>query len=52
MEVVKKTVDYARGLEKQYYKNFRFTITTNATLLTPDIMEYLDVEYGKYCFKH
>ncbi|MFT5874661.1 MAG: hypothetical protein ACI8WT_003631 [Clostridium sp.] len=42
MEVVKKTVDYARGLEKQHYKNFRFTITTNATLLTPDIMEYLD----------
>ncbi|MGH4117633.1 thioether cross-link-forming SCIFF peptide maturase [Clostridium sp.] len=42
MDVVKKTVDYARGLEKQHNKNFRFTITTNATLLTPDIMEYLD----------
>ncbi|MGH4125431.1 MAG: thioether cross-link-forming SCIFF peptide maturase [Clostridium sp.] len=42
MDVVKKTVDYARSLEKQYNKNFRFTITTNATLLTPDIMDYLE----------
>ncbi|WP_053957077.1 thioether cross-link-forming SCIFF peptide maturase [Inediibacterium massiliense] len=42
MDVVKKTVDYARGKEKQYNKNFRFTITTNATLLTEEIMDYLE----------
>ncbi|PRR81035.1 ScfB-related radical SAM/SPASM orphan maturase [Clostridium vincentii] len=42
MDVVKKTVNYARSKEQQYNKNFRFTITTNATLLTPDIMDYLE----------
>ncbi|MBU3182320.1 thioether cross-link-forming SCIFF peptide maturase [Clostridium psychrophilum] len=42
MEVVKNTVSYARGLEKQYNKKFRFTITTNAILLTPNIMDYLE----------
>lgn len=42
MEVVKKTVSYARSKEKQYNKNFRFTITTNATLLNDDIMDYLE----------
>lgn len=42
MEVIKKTVSYARSHEKQYNKNFRFTITTNATLLTDDIMDYLE----------
>ncbi|MCB2305123.1 thioether cross-link-forming SCIFF peptide maturase [Clostridium estertheticum] len=42
MDVVKRTVDYARSKEKQYNKNFRFTITTNAILLTEDIMDYLD----------
>lgn len=40
--VVKKTIDYARSLEKQYNKNFRFTITTNATLLTEEVMDYLE----------
>lgn len=39
--VVKK-IDYARSLEKQYNKNFRFTITTNATLLTEKVMDYLE----------
>lgn len=42
IEVVKKTVSYARSREKQYNKNFRFTITTNSTLLTDDIMDYLE----------
>ncbi|MEL7597811.1 MAG: thioether cross-link-forming SCIFF peptide maturase, partial [Clostridiaceae bacterium] len=42
MDVVKKTVDYARSKENQYNKNFRFTITTNATLLTEDTTNYLE----------
>ena len=42
MDVVKKTVDYARSIEKQNNKNFRFTITTNATLLTEETMDYLE----------
>lgn len=43
-DVVKKTVEYARNLEKQYNKNFRFTITTNATLLTDEIIEFFNRE--------
>lgn len=42
MEVVKKTVDYARSIEKQHMKKFRFTITTNAMLLDEETMNYLD----------
>jgi len=42
--VVKKTVAYARGLEKETGKNFRFTITTNATLLTDDAIEFFNKE--------
>lgn len=42
MDVVKQTVNYARSKEKEFNKNFRFTITTNATLLTKEIMDYLD----------
>ena len=32
-DVVKQTVKYARSIEKQHNKNFRFTITTNGLLL-------------------
>jgi uncharacterized protein len=42
MNVVKKTVEYARSLEKQHNKHFRFTITTNSTLLNEEIMDYLE----------
>jgi uncharacterized protein len=42
MDVVKKTVKYARSMENKYNKRFRFTITTNATLLNEEIMDYLD----------
>lgn len=41
-DVVKKTVEYARTQEKLYNKNFRFTITTNGTLLTDEIIDYLE----------
>ena len=41
-DVVKDIVTYARGKEREYNKNFRFTITTNATLLTEDKMEYIN----------
>ena len=43
-EVVKKTVEYARSLEKTYNKNFRFTMTTNGMLLNDEISEYLNRE--------
>ncbi len=41
-EVVKKIVDYARSIEKENDKNFRFTLTTNGVLLTEEIMDYLN----------
>lgn len=43
-DVVKQTVAYARGKEKECGKNFRFTITTNALLLTDEITQYLNRE--------
>ena len=43
-DVVKKTVEYARSLEKEHGKNFRFTITTNAMLLTDDVTEFFNKE--------
>lgn len=42
--VVKKTVEYARSIEKEYGKNFRFTITTNGILLNSEIMDYINKE--------
>jgi len=44
LDVVKKTVAYARSLEEKHNKNFRFTITTNAVLLTDEIIDYLNEE--------
>jgi len=43
-EVVKELVTYGRELEKEYDKNFRFTITTNGVLLTDEIDEYMKKE--------
>ena len=43
-EVVKKTVLYARTLEKQHGKLFRFTITTNGLLLTDDKIDFINRE--------
>ena len=43
-DVVKEVVDYARSKEKEYNKNFRFTITTNGMLLTDDKIDYINKE--------
>jgi len=43
---IKEIVDYAREQEKIYNKNIRFTMTTNATLLNEEIMEYIDKNMG------
>lgn len=43
-EVVKQVVDYARSIEKEHDKNFRFTITTNGILLTDDKIDYINRE--------
>ncbi len=41
-EVVKEIVDYAKSREKEFNKNFRFTLTTNAILLNEDVKNYLN----------
>lgn len=41
-DVIKKLVDYARSLEKDNNKRFRFTITTNGVLLNDEISEYIN----------
>lgn len=43
-DVVKQTVAYARSLEKQFNKNFRFTITTNGLLLNRDNIDFINRE--------
>ena len=43
-EVVKQLVEYGRSKEKEYNKNFRFTMTTNGVLLNDEIMDYCNRE--------
>lgn len=43
-EVVKQLVAYGRSKEREYNKNFRFTMTTNGVLLNDEIMEYCNRE--------
>lgn len=43
-ETVKQVVEYARAHEKEWGKEFRFTITTNGLLLTDDKIEYINKE--------
>ena len=44
METVKETVAYARSIEKEKGKCFRFTITTNGMLLNDENIEYINRE--------
>ena len=44
-DVVKKLVTYGRQLEKQYNKEFRFTVTTNGLLLDDDTIAYINREF-------
>ncbi len=44
IEVVKQLVAYARSVEKQHNKNFRFTFTTNGILLDDDVIDFLNKE--------
>ncbi len=43
-EVVKEIVKYARSLENEYNKKFRFTLTTNGVLLNDEILEFANSE--------
>ena len=43
-DVVKKLVAYARSIEKERGKNFRFTLTTNGVLIDDDVIEFANKE--------
>ena len=45
-DTVKQIVEYAKEVGPLHNKNIRFTMTTNATLLTDEIMDYLDKNMG------
>ena len=46
MGTIKEIIKYARENEKAWKKNIRFTMTTNATLLNDDMMDFMDKEMG------
>ncbi|OOM78750.1 hypothetical protein CLPUN_17980 [Clostridium puniceum] len=46
MDTIKEIIQYARDNEAKWNKNIRFTMTTNATLLTPEMMDFMDKEMG------
>ena len=43
-QVVKDLVAYARSIEKEKGKNFRFTLTTNGVLIDDDVIEFANRE--------
>ena len=43
-QVVKNLVAYARSVEKEKGKNFRFTLTTNGMLIDDDVIEFANRE--------
>ena len=43
-DVVKQLVAYARNIEKEKNKNFRFTLTTNGVLVDDDVIEFSNKE--------
>ncbi|MBO5790494.1 MAG: thioether cross-link-forming SCIFF peptide maturase, partial [Clostridia bacterium] len=43
-DVCKRLVSYAREIEKEHGKNFRFTLTTNGMLIDDDVIEFSNRE--------
>ncbi len=43
-DVVKQLVQYARCIEKEKNKNFRFTLTTNGVLIDDDVIDFANKE--------
>ena len=43
-DVVKQLVEYARSVEKERGKNFRFTLTTNGVLIDDDVINFANRE--------
>lgn len=40
LDVCKQLVKYARSIEKEHNKNFRFTLTTNGVLIDDDVIKF------------
>ncbi len=45
-DVVKRLVAYARSIEKEHNKHFRFTLTTNGVLIDDDVIDFANRECG------
>ena len=43
-DVVKRLVEYARSVEKEHNKNFRFTLTTNGVLIDDEVIDFCNRE--------
>ena len=43
-DVVKRLVEYARSVEKEHNKNFRFTLTTNGVLVDDEVIDFCNRE--------
>ena len=43
-DMVKRLVEYARSVEKERGKNFRFTLTTNGMLIDDDVIDFANRE--------
>ena len=43
-DIVKQIVCYARSVEKEHGKNFRFTLTTNGVLINDDVIDFANKE--------
>ncbi|MBO4879453.1 MAG: thioether cross-link-forming SCIFF peptide maturase [Clostridia bacterium] len=43
-DVVKKLTAYARSIEKEHNKNFRFTLTTNGMLIDDEVIDFANRE--------
>ena len=43
-DVVRQLVAYARSIEKEHGKNFRFTLTTNGMLIDDDVIDFVNRE--------
>ena len=43
-DVVKRLTEYARSIEKQHNKNFRFTLTTNGVLIDDEVIDFANRE--------
>lgn len=43
-DMLKQLVAYARSIEKQHNKNFRFTLTTNGVLVDDEVIEWANKE--------